>query len=116
MLHALVLLAAGSCEGDSPAAAPRCDWALPATCPGAAPSYAGDVAPLIASRCLPACHAPGGISQMQTLGSYSQIFSKRGTVLSQIYTCKMPPAPTPALPADEGKVILDWLVCGAPNN
>jgi hypothetical protein len=107
-----------ACGGSSPATdagAITCDRQAPASCPAPAPSYARDVAPLIASHCV-GCHGPGGIEQMMALGSYGGLVARRGTLLSQIYSCQMPPADAGALPAAEGDIILAWLVCGAPNN
>jgi hypothetical protein len=100
--------------GDAPA--PPCTWVLPRACPPTVPSFAMDIAPLIARRCRPACHEPGGVSEAQTLTTYAQVFAKRGTVLTQFLYCKMPPPPVPALPPEEGAQLLDWLICGSPNN
>jgi hypothetical protein len=119
------LLGDGGDPGDGPPVAdllpgeapPRpCTLVLP-TCPATGgPSYATQIKPLVARRCLPSCHEPGGIEQMQPLGSYPQIYAIRRTVLTQVYGCKMPPPEKPALPDDEANTILTWLVCAAPNN
>ncbi len=94
-----------------------CTFTLPPACPdGGAPSYAAVVAPIVASRCLPACHEPGGASGNKPLTSPAAIKSRLATVLTQIYRCRMPPAERPQLPEDEGNLLLTWLVCGAPNN
>jgi hypothetical protein len=94
-----------------------CTLVLP-TCPATgAPSYVRDVQPIIARRCLPACHGPGGIeAQAQPLSTYAQIFQRRANILSQVYSCKMPPLDQPALADEDAAVILTWLVCASPNN
>jgi hypothetical protein len=94
-----------------------CTSALPAECPdGGAPSYAAVIAPIVASRCLPACHEPGGASGNKPLTTRALIKSRLPTVLTQIYTCRMPPAERPQLPEGEADLLLTWLVCGAPDN
>ncbi|MGZ3454192.1 MAG: hypothetical protein ACXVEF_31595 [Polyangiales bacterium] len=50
------------------------------------------------------------------LDGYSAIFARRTTVLTQVYSCKMPQEGEPALSADERAKLLMWLVCKAPNN
>jgi hypothetical protein len=92
---------------------PTCRSDLP-VCPATPPSYANDVAPLIQADCYP-CHGPGGSESNKTpLSSYSQVFGLRGSVLTQIYQCKMPP--TGALGDPDRQTILEWLECNAPNN
>jgi hypothetical protein len=93
-----------------------CTLVLPECPQSAPPSYTRDIQPIVAQRCLPGCHEPGGIEQAQLLNSYSQIYAKRATVLSQIYHCKMPPPERPELPVDQVTTLLTWLVCGSPNN
>jgi len=88
----------------------------PVSCPsGTPPSYADDVAPVIAARC-GACHAPNGQEPSKLFGTYTQVFAQRTSVLGQLHACKMPPAGAPTLTSDERRVVLTWLVCGAPNN
>jgi hypothetical protein len=101
--------------GEAEGAPAMCTVMLPASCPDPAPSFAADVAPIIANHCRK-CHRPGGVEQNQPLTTYQQIFSRRGTVLNQIYRCKMPPAGEPPVPDTEVAVLLDWLICGAPDN
>jgi hypothetical protein len=92
-----------------------CTLVLP-RCSAPAPSYAADIAPVIARRCLPACHQPGGIEQVQPLTNYAEVYFRRVNVLQQVYHCRMPPADKPELPAEEVTTFLNWLVCGSPNN
>jgi hypothetical protein len=104
-------------DGDEVLPARPCTWMLPPMCPETgAPSYAMVIAPIVAKRCVPACHEPGGVSLNKPLTNHAQIFSVRATVLNQIYNCKMPPPERPPLPTDEGQLLLTWLVCGSPNN
>src|SRR5579883_2718899 len=97
----LLLLGLGcACSGESmppPAdagpgmdAAPQCPNDLPGSCPASMPSYQADIAPLLASRCIP-CHNPNGIESSKPLNSYSAVYGLRGTVLTQVYGCQMPP-------------------------
>jgi hypothetical protein len=81
-----------------------------------APSYATEVAPLLARTCLPACHGAGGVEQTKPIGTYAQVFSRRGLMLTQVNNCRMPPPDAGVLSDQEASMLLDWLVCGAPNN
>jgi hypothetical protein len=92
-----------------------CTLVLP-RCAPPAPSYTAEIAPVIARRCLPACHEPGGIEQVQPLTNYAEVFFRRVNVLQQVYHCRMPPIDKPELPSEEVTAILNWLVCGSPNN
>ncbi len=92
----------------------NCPNDLPSACPSSgAPSYSATVAPILAQRCV-ACHSPGGIEANSPLDSYGAVYAIRGSVLDQVYACKMP-QDTPLTPADR-QALLTWLVCGAPNN
>ena len=94
--------ATASCPNDSPAA-----------CPDAAPSFAADVSPLIHTHCTP-CHAAG--QQVPTLDTYQEISGAGGKVYTQVFSCRMPPAPRAPLTSQERQTLLTWFVCGAPNN
>jgi hypothetical protein len=94
-----------------------CSLVLPdgGACSTDPPSYANDVAPLLTKYCVP-CHRPGGVNPTHQLDTYAHVYDQRRAVLSQVYSCNMPPDDQ-AIPSDaEAEVILDWLVCGAPNN
>jgi hypothetical protein len=95
---------AGSCPND-----------LPAACPSPPPSYAQDVAPVFQQSCTP-CHAAGGVQEGRLLTDYAHAFALRGDVLNQVHACRMPPSNGPPLTAAGRKVLLAWLVCGAPDN
>ena len=92
-----------------------CPNDLPDTCPADVPSYAGDVAPILSERCL-LCHAPGGQVSNKPLDTYNHVYARRSAVLNQVHACNMPPSGEPQLTEDERIIILDWLVCGAPDN
>jgi hypothetical protein len=86
------------------------------TCPASAPSYANDVALIVAHRCLP-CHGDGGIEvATHDLRTYGAVFAQRGAVLDQVFSCTMPPADAGPLASDERQTLLTWLECHAPNN
>jgi hypothetical protein len=92
-----------------------CPNDLPASCPVPAPGWAKDVAPVIASRCA-TCHAKGGLAADKPLTGYAEVFSRRGSVLTQVHACKMPQAGAPQLTPVERAAVQGWLVCGAPND
>ena len=101
-------------SGDIDSGCPR---DLPPSCPADVPSYAGTVSAIIQERCFP-CHAAGGqgIGGGHLFTSYDAIHADRGSILTQVYACKMPlPDASAPLPAERA-ALLTWLVCGAPNN
>jgi hypothetical protein len=102
-------------SGSSGAHGSVCPSDLPKACPDPAPSYAAEVAPLISGRCLK-CHDSTGVAGANPLDSYARVYAARSTVLTRVYGCQMPPAPEPPLTSDERKILLGWLVCGAPDN
>lgn len=112
------LLSSMACTSDassSGSGGTSCSDDLPAACPAVPPSYAKDVAPVIQQSCTP-CHAPGGQQASRPLVTYAGAFSNRSAMLNQVHACRMPPAGSPALPAEGRKVLQEWLVCGAPND
>jgi hypothetical protein len=91
-----------------------CSKALP-DC-GTVPSYDANIAPLVTSVCLP-CHAAGGVASDRDLTTYANIQKIESTVLSQVYGCLMPPLDAgTAITASQRTELLQWLVCGSPNN
>src|SRR5438067_879667 len=106
----------------------RCAWALfllacgggrvcpndlPSACPQPPPTYS-DVAPIFSGVCVQ-CHAPGGQTADKPLTTYDEVFSRRTTVLTQVYGCVMPPEDANAqLTPAQRAALLAWLVCGAP--
>ncbi|MGH7438724.1 MAG: hypothetical protein ACRENE_23805 [Polyangiaceae bacterium] len=104
----------GASEAEDGAAdAAVCDRHLP-TCPTSPPSFKNDVEPLFMGLCAP-CHYAGSTIARTSLTTYTQIYADRGSVLNEVYSCRMPPPP-PMIPPAERSTILTWLECGAPNN
>lgn len=91
----------------------RCPNDLPKECPTPAPSYDADVAPIVAKHCFP-CHAPGGEEEQRPLDTYEHVYARRSSVLTQVYSCSMPPSGQAVPSSAERAVLLAWLVCGAP--
>jgi uncharacterized membrane protein len=107
------LAVASGCSGSNPISCPN---DLPVSCPNPAPTFAADVAPLIQQHCA-VCHRVGGVNPNPLLETYAQISADAGiAVESQIYACKMPPAPEIALTAEQRAAIFGWIMCGAMNN
>ncbi len=115
----------GAASDDAPAEgaampspdASSCARQLP-TCPAPPtmpPSYESDVAPIITRACA-ACHYPGSDITRGVYSTYAELDSNRGTVLNEVYSCKMPEAPVRPLTPAERLTILTWIECGAPNN
>jgi hypothetical protein len=94
--------------------ASTCDRQLP-TCPTAPPSYQRDVAPIITRECA-ACHYPGSTIARGVYSTYAQLQAGRGSVLNEVFACKMPVAPVPPLSSDDRTTLLTWIECGGPNN
>ncbi len=91
-----------------------CPNDLPADCPSPAPTYTDDVAAIIEARCWE-CHGPGGAEQARhDFSTYDSVYAQRGSMLTQVYSCRMPPAEAAPLASDERAALLSWLVCGAP--
>ena len=94
-----------------------CPPAAPASCP-AAPSYAKDIAPLVKRSCLP-CHSPGQQAADRDLTSYANFVRLETTDFVQVDACLMPPAdagPDAAMSIADRTEMLQWFVCGAPDN
>ncbi|HET6346669.1 MAG TPA: hypothetical protein VFH51_17175 [Myxococcota bacterium] len=117
MQFATALCLGGSlaaCAGDP--APDACAVEVPKTCPADAPRYNDQVQALIASRCLP-CHVPGGLADARhDFTSYERVAQHRSAMLTQLSACLMPPANGAPLEPHERQVLLQWLVCDAPNN
>lgn len=130
-LFALTLGATAGCGGDDravvlpgpdasvdgDAAAPACPHDLPASCPSPAPSWSADggVQGIVNERCVP-CHQPGGLAFDRPFTTYAGVYKIHGDVLSQVYSCYMPPPDAGALDDAQRQALLGWLVCGAPQN
>ena len=79
------------------------------------PSFANGVSAIMKNKCA-TCHSPGGQNSALPLTTYDQIYAARSGVLNQVYACRMPLAGSPPLTADERRLLIAWLACGAPNN
>jgi hypothetical protein len=114
---ALVLTLGGCYSGDVKAidgSSNDCPRVLP-TCTSTPPSYTNTIGPLVHERCV-GCHFPGSTVTRGDLTTYSNVFALRGTVLTQVYSCAMPPLYATPLSPEERTELLTWLECGAPNN
>jgi hypothetical protein len=103
--------AGASLDGDAASCSPE----LPASCPSPAPSWRGSVAGLVEAHCTP-CHSPGGRAFDRPFTQYSDVYDLRGDILDQVYSCFMPPPDGGELDPALRQELIDWLVCGAPNN
>lgn len=93
-----------------------CPNNLPADCPNdMGPSYMSQIGPLVDDRCVP-CHSPGGLASDKPLQTYSEVHNLRSEVLTQVYSCTMPPADAGVLSPAQRLMLLQWLVCHSPNN
>ena len=80
-----------------------------------APTYAADVAPILAAACT-RCHAPGGAAEGDDLTTAAGVHRKGSTVLTQVQSCLMPPAAAERpLTAAERDTLVRWFACGAPD-
>jgi hypothetical protein len=104
---------AGSVCTNSPVA--NCPNDLPKSCVTPVPSYQTTVSPIFSAYCL-TCHSPGGQQASYPLETYDEIFGLRSEVLDQIYSCRMPLSGQPQPTEEERLAVLQWLVCGAPQN
>lgn len=118
------LSVAGSCGGESQPDPPDtaavdgdCPSGLPsdAACASEVPSYELTVAPIIERRC-GACHYRGNTLSGDEFVDYDDVWRARRTLLTRVYTCAMPPDGAAALAPEERRALLQWFVCGAPEN
>jgi hypothetical protein len=106
-----IVVAADCSSGGSEAA--TCPNDYPSACLAPGPSFANDVSPLIHANCTP-CHGPG--QQVPTLSTYSDVMHAGTLIATQVFQCRMPPAPRAPLTSQQRQTLLGWLVCGAPDN
>jgi hypothetical protein len=100
---------------DAPGPDPRRCVAIPAACPAQQPSYATDIAPILAAKCN-TCHSGKSDGGPWPLTEYEYIVDWQSLVVADIEYCTMPPTGAPPLTSAEQDAILTWLVCNAPNN
>ncbi|HRI19543.1 MAG TPA: hypothetical protein PLA68_01260 [Panacibacter sp.] len=85
-------------------------------CSGTAKSYATDVAPIIASHCATnsGCHASGSREGPGALLTYTQVYSARSEIRSQVISGAMPQNIT--LSSTQKNAVICWIDNGAGNN
>jgi uncharacterized membrane protein len=117
LILCMSLAACASTSGDPAAATSTCTATLPTSdaCATATPSYSADIVPIVTQRCLE-CHAAGNLNSSVVLETQSEIYRQRQLVETQVYRCAMPPSDGTPLTSTERSELLQWLVCGAPNN
>jgi hypothetical protein len=94
---------------------PSCAPGAPDACPGPVPSYSRDLVPILEAKCN-GCHT-GHDGAPWPLTNYPDVLHWRAQVLAELAGCTMPPpAGTTQLTAGERAALIDWLVCGAPEN
>ena len=111
----LPLLLLLGCSGEPSGSGLGCPSDLPQSCPATVPSYQNDVMQIVQRACA-SCHSATGVEFNRPLDTYSALYSQRQGVLTQIYSCRMPPAGSPPLTSAERQQMLAWLVCQSPNN
>ena len=63
------------------------------------------------------CHADGGAAgPTLDFSTYAKVYAQRRPMLDQVYACTMPPPDAAPPSLDERVTLLDWFVCGAPDN
>jgi hypothetical protein len=106
LLNGAAAIGVGQCPNDLPEST---------DCPAASPSYAGEVEKMIEQRCA-GCHFPGNTQSSKVFAEYAGIHAERRGMLSQIYSCAMPPDNAVELSPEERRALLKWFVCGALDN
>jgi hypothetical protein len=94
-----------------------CPPAAPNSCPQT-PSYAKEISPLVERACL-SCHSPGGVAADRDLTTYASFVRLETTDFVQVSDCLMPPpdaGPDAALTLQDRTELLQWFVCGSPDN
>jgi hypothetical protein len=108
---------AGALAAEDAASAVSCSASIPKNCPSA-PSYANEIEPLVKRTCV-TCHAINGSASDRDLSTYKNLTKLETTSLVQVADCLMPPSDAGAdamLSPEERTELLQWFVCGSPNN
>jgi len=99
---------------DAPAEPLSCPADVPDACPTPIPSYATAVVPILEAKCN-GCHTGG--DGPWPLTNHADVLMWRAQVLYELERCTMPPpADKTRLTEAEQTTLIDWLVCGAPEN
>jgi hypothetical protein len=94
-----------------------CGATLPSGCT-VVPSFSATIEPLVERTCA-TCHSPGGVAADRDLTTYKNIAELETTELVQLYSCQMPTAdagPDAMLSLAEREEMLQWFICGFPDN
>ena len=110
----VVSSAVPGCSGDGASGQGACTASVSSSCPGS-PGFQARILPIFQRGCV-ACHAPGGREASRPLTTHGEIFPRRSSVLSQLASCAMPPPDGAPISDADRKLVLDWLVCGAPDD
>lgn len=108
---------AGALAAEDAAVGANCSASIPKSCPSA-PSYANAIAPLVKRTCV-TCHAINGSASDRDLSTYKNLTKLETTSLVQVADCLMPPSDAGAdamLSPGDRTELLQWFVCGSPNN
>lgn len=92
-----------------------CPSYAPASCASSVPSWRGQLAPVVQSRCA-SCHQPGGPAARWPLTSRAEVVLFQSPSLLRVSRCDMPPSASPPLSRSEHAALVTWLSCGAPDN
>ena len=121
VLACAMTLACGQTVAQQSDASPRpanCTFIDASSCQSPIPSYSRDVAPVLDRACNSTCHAPG--VGPWPLNQWANVADWGMSIGADIGQCTMPPPDAGAgngdLTDQERGTILNWLVCGAPNN
>jgi hypothetical protein len=137
LLSVLALAAAVACGSPNGSSSDAGSDHINATCPPkptltctdpkSPPSYKNEVAAVVMERCSP-CHFPGGISEkIEDLSTMAGVANAGTAIINQLVPCDMPPingntlynippGTVPGLSAEQENTIIQWIVCGEPNN
>jgi hypothetical protein len=113
VLSGAVASSCGSSNADPMDAGAVCTNA-PTSCSKPIPSYSAVIQPILQQNCVP-CHGPTG-SAGYSEATYELVSKQVEPILSFVSSCMMPPSSYPPLTTDQRNALLDWLVCGAPDN
>jgi hypothetical protein len=102
-------------DGGVPDLAPQCPSKLPSSCAMPMPSWDGGVEPIVTGTCVP-CHSASGQAYDYPLDSYANVYKNRDAIKTQLTGCSMPPPNAATLSPSDRQTIVNWLVCGAPQN
>lgn len=108
---------AGALAASDASIALACNATIPKSCT-VAPSYKTDIAPLVDRTCN-TCHSIGNQAADRDLTTYKNLTKLGTTSLVQVEQCLMPPSDAGAgamLAFDERAELLQWFICGSPDN